>query len=295
MSVISAKDPAGSSLHLPHIVRASNHALALASPTLARLESSRERIGELVPRAIHLLAGPPGSRKSGLALQLALDYGVAGNRTLLLLSEEDPGRVTERSHRMLAGRGGAAARRALSSVALEVAPHDPALLGRHVEQLVLRPASPHRGINLLILDSIQGGSVSAGADAAACRAAVDAARRLQLAGIATLLVGHVTKQNAVRGPRSLEHAVDVVLHLDCRGGRRTLTVTKNRFGPAVLRPVPLAIDPVTTRLSLVSHATAQVATVRAFVPGSGFVELQAAASLPPSGGGRGAFALCRGV
>src|SRR5688500_12246674 len=52
---------------------------------------------------IYLLAGPPGSRKSGLALQVALDRGATGKRSLLLLSEEWPSRVTERALRMLIG------------------------------------------------------------------------------------------------------------------------------------------------------------------------------------------------
>jgi DNA repair protein RadA/Sms len=195
---------------------------------------------------------------------------------------------------MLIGGNGAANQRALAHLSIETAPADPADLPRLLEELVLRPGSPHRGVSLVILDSIQGAGVSGGADTVACRAAMETARRLQAARVATLLVGHVTKQNAVRGPRSLEHAVDAVLLLDRRGGRRTLAVPKNRFGPAVLRPVPLAIDPVTTRLHPAPHAAAQVVGVRAYLPGTGLAVLQVAASLPP-GGGRGRLGSCRGV
>jgi DNA repair protein RadA/Sms len=163
-----------------------------------------------------------------------------------------------------------------------------------VEHLVLRSDAKHRGVDLVILDSIQGGGISAGADTAACRAALDMAQRLQGAGIATLLVGHVTKQNLIRGPRSLEHAVDTVMLLDRRGGRRALTVPKNRFGPAMLRPLSLVLDPATTRIMPAPHVTAHVATVRAYLPGTGLAELQGAASLPP-GGGRGRLGACRGI
>jgi DNA repair protein RadA/Sms len=245
--------------------------------------------------AIQLLAGPPRSRKSGLAFQLALDRGERGLRSLVLLNEESPGRVADRAHRLLAGRSGDAVEAALGAVRLERAAGDAAGMWGQVEQLVLRRGAPHRGADLVVLDSIQGGGVSAGSDAAACAAAVAVAQRLQALGIATLLIGHVTKTNAVRGPRSLEHAVDVVLHLDRRGGGRTLTVPKNRFGPAVLRPVPLRIDPVTTRLVPAPHAAgAQVTTVRAFDPHVGTLEVQAAAALPPAGH-RGRLGTCRGL
>src|SRR4051812_35738831 len=62
----------------------------------------------LTEGGIHLISGPPGSRKSGLALQLALDRGAHGSRSLVLLSEESTARVRERAFRMLVGNGGAA-------------------------------------------------------------------------------------------------------------------------------------------------------------------------------------------
>jgi predicted ATP-dependent serine protease len=150
---------------------------------------------------------------------------------------------------MLIGGGGAANQRALANTTLEEAPAEPLLLARRLEHLVFRSDAKHGGVELIILDSIQGGGVSAGEDTAACHVALRMAKRLQDAGIATLLVGHFTKQNLGRGPRSLEHAVDTVLLLDRRGGRRTLTIPKNRFGPAMLRPLSLVIDPVTTRMT----------------------------------------------
>jgi DNA repair protein RadA/Sms len=197
---------------------------------------------------------------------------------------------------MLSGGPKADARGSLRNLALLAAPDDPADLPAYVARHVMAADAAHQGVTLLVIDSIQGTTGAGGSDARACRAALDAARVLQSAGIATLLVGHVTKQNAIRGPRTLEHAVDVVLHLDRRGGRRTLTVPKNRFGPAVLRPVQLSVDPVTTRLVAAPHATAQVATARSFVPGVGPVEIQVAAALPAVGSAAGGRILtCRGI
>jgi DNA repair protein RadA/Sms len=180
---------------------------------------------------------------------------------------------------MAGGFSDADANRALKRVAMEAIELEPRHLTVAVQRLVLGANAPHRDVKLVVLDSIQGGGATAGTDAAACRAAVDAARSLQVAGIATILVGHVTKQNLARGPRTLEHAVDVVVHLDRRGGRRTLTVPKNRFGPAVLRRVPLTIDPVTTRLHRARHAATQIVSVNAWLPGHGIVQVQAAATL----------------
>lgn len=248
-------------------------------------------------RGIALLVGAPGARKSGFALQAALDRGANGSKSLMLLSEESVARVRERAHGMVVGLNGAVAQRALKNVAMEQLDVDPRSLATAVRHLVLGGNAPHRDVELVVLDSIQGGGVPTGSDLAACRAAIDVAKALQSAGIATLLIGHVTKQNQVRGPRTLEHAVDVVVHLEFKGGRRSLTVPKNRFGPAVLRPVPLVIDAVTTRLRRVPHTAARVATVDAWIPGTGLVEVQAAAALSsqtvPSNLGR--ISVCRGV
>ena len=58
-------------------------------------------------------------------------------------------------------------------------------------------------------------------------------RLAQSVGCAILLIGHVTKQNFLSGPRSVEHIVDVMLTFHVKGKRRILTATKNRFGPAL--------------------------------------------------------------
>ncbi len=244
---------------------------------------------------ISLLVGPPGSRKSGLALQTALDLAARGERTLILLSEEHVIRVRERAECMMSDRPKTDVARCLKNIALLATPDDPAHLPAYVARHVVAAVAAHAGVKLVVLDSIQGTTGAGGSDAPACRAALDAARLLQANGIATLLVGHVTKQNAIRGPRTLEHAVDVVLHLDRRGGRRTLTVPKNRFGPAAFRPTTLTIDPVTTRLIAAPHTTSQIATAKSFVPGAGPVEIEVAAALPAVGCAGGHVLACRGL
>jgi hypothetical protein len=229
-----------------------------------------------------------------------LDLAARDEKSLILLSEEHVSRVRARAERMMTGRTKVDVARCLKNLALLATPNDPAHLPTYVARHVVATDAAHAGVKFVVLDSIQGTTGAGGSDARACRAALDAARLLQSAGIATLLVGHVTKQNAIRGPRTLEHAVDVVLHLNRRGGRRTLTVSKNRFGPAVLQPVPLAIDPATTRLMPARPAGGaagrHVATARAWLPHVGGVEVQTAAALaPPSGRAAGRLLACRGI
>lgn len=249
---------------------------------------------QLAPAGIYLLAGVPGGRKSGLALQLTLERAARGQRSLLLLTEESVERVRDRAERMVADWSHAERVAARANVFCEPASLDADAMVRQVERLVLRPAASHAGVDLVVLDSIQGNSGGSGADGAACRAALELARMLQAGGVGSLLVGHVTKQNAIRGPRSLEHGVDAVILLDRRGGRRTVTMPKNRFGPALLRPLPLVVDPRTTCLVPSPHATATVSCIRTVTLAHGLAELQVSAALPPQGS-RGRLVACRGI
>ncbi len=174
--------------------------------------------GGLVPGAVLLLAGEPGVGKSTLALQLAAATRGAGRRVLYVCGEESPEQVRLRAERL---------------------PGDPddvlVVAENRVEALgaAWREAEP----SLVIVDSIQTmrtervesapGSV---AQVRECAALLAAAAKSQ--GTAVVLVGHVTKEGAIAGPRVLEHLVDVVLTFE---GDRTHTVralraSKNRFG-----------------------------------------------------------------
>lgn len=173
--------------------------------------------GGAVSGSIVLLAGEPGVGKSTLALQIALSLG-AEHEVLLVCGEEAPSQVRARAAR-------------LGSIPDGVRTMADPQLGAVL--YALDAAKP----SVLIVDSIQTmfdpdipsapGSVS---QVRECGARL--AREARDRGVTVLLVGHVTKEGAVAGPRVLEHLVDVVLHFegDRSGGVRVLRALKNRFG-----------------------------------------------------------------
>ena len=177
--------------------------------------------GGLVPGSVILLGGEPGIGKSTLALQLAAQLcGGAGKGlpVLYVTGEESPEQVRLRAARLTANAG------------------DVLLLSEtHLEAL----AEPWRKLHprLVLVDSIQtlhtdridsaAGSVGQVRECAALLAA-----SAKSEGTALVLIGHVTKEGSLAGPRVLEHLVDVVLSFE--GDRshpfRILRATKNRFG-----------------------------------------------------------------
>ena len=174
--------------------------------------------GGLVPGAVLLLAGEPGVGKSTLLLEagaLVADTGPV----LYVTGEESAAQV-----RMRADRIGALSEQLFLAAETDL----DAVLG-HIDQV---------GPRLLIIDSVQTisaagvegvpGGVTQVREVASALIAVAKERSL-----ATILVGHVTKDGSVAGPRTLEHLVDVVLHFD--GDRhsqlRMVRAVKNRFGP----------------------------------------------------------------
>jgi DNA repair protein RadA/Sms len=174
--------------------------------------------GGLVPATVALLAGEPGIGKSTLPLQLVANLSTTGLPCLLACGEESRAQVALRARRL--GVPG----EALSFVS-----------GRELDAVIdaARVARPF----LLAVDSIQSlrdpsaGQMPGGPSQV--RLCTDALVGLAKSeGIAVLLAGHVTKDGDLAGPRTLEHAVDVVLTFegDPRSGLRVLAGGKNRFG-----------------------------------------------------------------
>lgn len=175
--------------------------------------------GGLVAGSVTLLGGEPGTGKSTLLLQALAAMAGHGARCLLVCAEESPAQV-----RLRAGRLGPVA----ADVLVVGETSLPAVCA-HVE--ALRP-------DVLAVDSIQTVHDPDGPGAAGSVGQVrDCAQRLvRLAkelGVATLLVGHVTKDGALAGPRALEHVVDTVLAFegDRHHALRLLRALKHRFGP----------------------------------------------------------------
>ena len=193
---------------------------AWARPTGVE-ELDRVLGGGLVPGAVVLLAGEPGVGKSTLLLEVAARVAGSGDLPALIVSgEESVSQV-----RLRAERTGALHERLFIAAETDLG----AILS-HLD--AVRPG-------LLVVDSVQTIS-SAAVDGAAggvtqiravTAALISAAKER---GIATVLVGHVTKDGGIAGPRLLEHLVDVVLSFegDKHSSLRLVRAVKNRYGPA---------------------------------------------------------------
>ncbi|HET6184362.1 MAG TPA: DNA repair protein RadA [Acetobacteraceae bacterium] len=174
--------------------------------------------GGLVPASAVLVGGDPGIGKSTLLLQAAARLAGAGHAVAYISGEESIEQVRMRAHRL-----GVAA----SGVRLAAAVN----LREIVAALEQAPPA------LAVIDSIQtmwhDGIESAPGTVAQVRAAgFELIRLAKSRGFAVVLVGHVTKDGAIAGPRVLEHMVDAVLYFEGERGHqfRILRAVKNRFG-----------------------------------------------------------------
>lgn len=176
--------------------------------------------GGVVPGSVTLLAGDPGVGKSTLLLKVAHRWAQSGRRALYISGEESAGQIRLRADRIGCG----------AEEVYLAAESDLHTVLDHIA--TVRPA-------LVIVDSVQTMSTTEADGVAggvtqvrAVTAALTAAAKTN--GVALILVGHVTKDGAIAGPRSLEHLVDVVLHFegDRNGSLRMVRGIKNRFGAA---------------------------------------------------------------
>lgn len=188
-------------------------------------EFARVLGGGIVPGSLVLIGGDPGIGKSTLLLQTAMEMA-ANDRVLYVSGEESPSQIKMRAERLRTPATGS--QNPLPDSLLLVTETNLDAILHHVEQIKPR---------LLIIDSIQtvydpqidssAGSVTQ------LRECSDRFRQLaKSSGLAVFLIGHVTKEGVIAGPRLLEHMVDTVLYLE--GDRfqsfRLLRAVKNRFG-----------------------------------------------------------------
>jgi len=194
-------------------------AAARAVPTGSG-ELDRVLGGGLVPGAVLLLAGEPGVGKSTLLLDTAAAWARQGRRALYLTGEESAAQVRLRAERI----------GAVTPDLFLAAETDLGAVLSHIE--AVQPT-------LLVLDSVQTVSSadvegSAGGVTQVKEVAASLIAAAKSRDMATVLVGHVTKDGSVAGPRALEHLVDVVLHFegDRQGPLRLVRAIKNRYGPS---------------------------------------------------------------
>ena len=204
--------------------------VALSAPADGPTERLPTGLGELdrvlgggiVPGSLLLIGGEPGVGKSTLLLQVAGGVASASAGVLYATGEESAGQVRMRAARLGLGSGPAADAVAVLATS-EVGAIIEAARAR-------RPA-------LVVVDSIQTMTVDEldGPAGSVGQVRESALRLMELAkgdGIAVVLVGHVTKDGSIAGPRTLEHLVDAVIDLGGeRGGvMRLIRAAKNRFG-----------------------------------------------------------------
>jgi DNA repair protein RadA/Sms len=176
--------------------------------------------GGLVPASAILVGGDPGIGKSTLLLQAAASFARAGHKSLYISGEEAAAQIRMRAQRL-----------GLSDA--------PVILGAETNlRDILTTLDAERpalavidSIQTMWLDSVESAPGSVSQVRAAAHELVTFAKRR---GVAVILVGHVTKDGQIAGPRVVEHMVDTVLYFEgVRGHQvRILRAVKNRFGPA---------------------------------------------------------------
>jgi DNA repair protein RadA/Sms len=192
------------------------------APRLASgvVEFDRVTGGGLVRGSVLLLGGDPGIGKSTLLLEVAAAYARGGRRAVYISGEEAVAQVRLRAERL-----------GLSDATVELAAET------SVEDIVAT-LSQGRPPQILVIDSIQTMwthtvEAAPGTVTQVRGSAAELIRFAKRSGAAVILVGHVTKDGQIAGPRVVEHMVDAVMSFEGEGSQqfRILRALKNRFGP----------------------------------------------------------------
>lgn len=192
--------------------------------------------GGIVAGSMVLIGGEPGIGKSTLLLQVAAQLEAAGRRTLYVSGEESPLQVRLRAERLRGDAG------------------EVHLLGETLLETIIATAASVAP-SVLIVDSIQTVFTAdlEGAPGSVGQVRECAARLMRFAketSITVFVVGHVTREGGIAGPKTLEHIVDTVLYFEGESmlDHRILRAIKNRFGSVdeigVFRMTETGLDPV---------------------------------------------------
>jgi DNA repair protein RadA/Sms len=201
------------------------HSLSASDENLARLDTKIEELnrvlgGGLVTGSATLVGGDPGIGKSTILLQMVALLAQNNNKCVYITGEESTGQVALRAKRL-----------GLDKAPVEIAS------ATNVDDIIasLKTSKP----NVVIIDSIQTMFVPAvdsspGTVSQVRFSAHELINAAKAQGFCLILVGHVTKDGQIAGPRVLEHMVDTVLYFEGEKGYnfRILRAVKNRFGPA---------------------------------------------------------------
>jgi DNA repair protein RadA/Sms len=199
------------------LLEVSDEAVARVSSGIPLLD--RVLGGGVVPGGAVLLAGEPGIGKSTLLLEAADAMARQGLRVLYVSAEESPRQLRLRAERLSCGHPDllVAGETGVESVAVAIEEHKPAVVIVDSIQAVRSDG----------IDSLPG---SVGQVRTCAELLVQSTKQRECA---LFLVGHITKEGNIAGPKSLEHLVDTVLTFEGEGSAefRLLRAAKNRFGP----------------------------------------------------------------
>jgi DNA repair protein RadA/Sms len=278
--------PGGVSLR--HEERKAVRLSEVSSEDAPRVETSNAEFnrvlgGGIVPGSLVLLGGEPGVGKSTLLLQIAQSLQRTGRRVLYVSGEESAQQIKMRAERLRSRVSDAGSGSATSAEDIYVlAESSLEKIFAAVEEI--RPAD-------LIIDSVQTTcsetlDSTPGSISQVRHVAVQLLNLAKLEQISVFLIGHVTKDGSIAGPKALEHIVDAVLYFegDRHHSHRIVRAVKNRFGAAnevgIFEMTAAGLIPVRNPSSLFlseSGATSPGSAVCCAVEGSRpiLVELQA--------------------
>lgn len=175
--------------------------------------------GGIVPGSLTLIGGSPGVGKSTLLLKVGGDVASSGKNVLYVTGEESGSQIKLRSNRLKAN-------------------HDSLFLLSEIRLAQVLVELEHRKYEFLIIDSIQ---TLYSEDITSAPGSVTQVRQITFElmriakekDIAIFIIGHITKEGSIAGPRVLEHMVDTVLYFEGDSSQelRILRGFKNRFGP----------------------------------------------------------------
>lgn len=263
----------------------------------------------LAQGGIYLLSGPPGGGKTTLALQIACDLAQR-NKVLYIALEQSPSDIKQKITRQIIPSRleehikGPEIHESFDSVGKKIQQREKIesfekniggnlYVDSNVNSMeglpdffarkVLGTVAPYGDVSLTIVDSIQGLG-TAPTSSRPYQKLFEFNRWAKEHRITVILIGHVTKQGAIAGPKSLEHNVDCVLYLRKAMKLRPLFVPKNRFGAERHEPLTLVMNPFGC-LEKSRHVKARASLSYGFLSGAhgDIVEVQALVKLPKYG------------
>lgn len=230
-----------------------------------------------IPRGANILiGGDPGVGKSTLVQQIALSAAQAGERVLIIATEQSRGTLLSRMAALEAPLG--ATRLDGSSIEVIDDIGDLALLPQLLARQVFARNGRLNGTGLVIIDSLHGLGNGPN-DKRFYGAIYEYFRTASASGITTIALAHMNKARELSGPKALEHAIDASIVMRHGVSCRAVYVPKNRNGASRMEPFSVVIDETTTRLVPSPLSASGSARVRA-ISCDGPTTIEVALTLP---------------